>query len=62
MLFVARKLEMSNYLLSLPVNLAARKSSLGSLKNISESGQPLCAGWVALNFKNITTEYWVETV
>ena len=34
---------MSNYLLSLHVNFAARKSSL---KNVSESGQPHCAEWV----------------
>ena len=33
---------MSNYLLSLHVNFAARKSSL---KNVSESGQPYCAEW-----------------
>ena len=36
-------LEMSNYLLSLHVNFAVRKSSL---KNVSESSQPHCAEWV----------------
>ena len=34
---------MSNYLLSLHVIFAARKSSL---KNVSESGQPYCAEWI----------------
>ena len=33
---------MSNYLLSLHVYFAARKSSL---KNVSENGQPHCAEW-----------------
>ena len=42
---------MSNYLLSLHVNFAARKSSL---KNVSESGQPHCAEWAKVR---LSTRY-----
>ena len=37
MLFAARKVEMSNYVLSLPVNFAARKSSLKKSQRVTDN-------------------------
>ena len=48
---------MSNYLLSLHVNYAARKSFL---KNVSESGQPYCAEWLNTLCKNPVWKIWEE--
>ena len=44
---IMQSVEMSNYLLSLHVHFAARKSSL---RNVSESGQPYSAEWQEGNF------------